>query len=116
MATYAGVTFDLVMSDPRQRPGWSRQATIVQRIVPYSGKEDVQSVGLGNWKITVPITVTSTSDLATLQAAQGVTKRTLGSFFGDSYSDVMLTEVGPPSFWEFETRMVVECTFIREGE
>jgi hypothetical protein len=115
VSSYAGVTFAVVMSDPRSRPVWSRRAVITERVMPYANKEDVQSVGLSNWRITVPITLTSAADLATLQAAQGVTKRTLSDFFGSSHSNTMLTNVGDPDQWENTVRIVVDVTFVREG-
>lgn len=116
MSAYAGVTFDVVMTDPTRRPNWRRGATIVERIIPYANKEDVQSVGLGNWRITVPVTLTNAADLGTLQSAQGTTRRTLTSLFGTTYtSNTMLIQVGDPYEYENETRTVVDLTFVREG-
>lgn len=113
MGTYAGVTITEVMPDPTRRPDWRRQALISRRPIPYANREDVQSIGLGNWTITVPVTMTGSGDLATLQAAQGTTVRTL-SLFGSSYSAI-LTNVGDPYRYENETRFVVDLTFEREG-
>lgn len=115
MPSYAGVTFTEVMPDPRSRPDWERRAFITERVIPYANKEDVQSAGRGNYRITVPVTLTNVGDLATLQSAQGATRRTLTNLFGSTYSNVLLVNVGPPERWENEARAIVSLTFVREG-
>lgn len=113
MASYAGVTFDEVMSDPTRRPDWSQQVVLVERQIPYANRADVHVVGRGNFRMVVPVTFTSLSGLATLQAAQDGTARTL-SLFGAS-SSAILAEVGQPYRYENEDRWVVDLTFIRQG-
>jgi hypothetical protein len=115
MSTYAGVTFDVVMDDPKQVPVWQQRAFITERVIPYSNNEDVQSVGRSNFKITVPITYEGAGDLATLQAAVGTTRRTLTDFLGSTHTNVLLIEVAQAHRWEYHTRGLAEVTFVREG-
>lgn len=117
-ATYAGVTFENEISgQDGQVNRWSQQATIVRRLIPYANKEDVQDAGRGNHRVTILAFITSSSGVATLQAAQGTTRRTLTNPFGDSvnYANVMLTRVGEPRRLSWAEEWMVELEFEREG-
>lgn len=114
MASYGGVSFDVLKVDGFTRPEWLRQPRITVRPIPGANKDDLQSTGLGNWEITVEAESTQAGAIATLVGLQGVTKRTLTSLFGANHSNVMLTRVEGATY-DVGTRATVRLTFVREG-
>lgn len=95
MPSYAGVTFE-AHTPGSLRPDWQQEAVITRRLIPGGNKENVQSAGRGNRRITVTAILSSAADLATLQAAQGATLRTLTDLFGDTEVSTALLNVSPP--------------------
>lgn len=95
-ASYAGVTFNTDISDDEGFvPRWEQEAFIARRVIPFANREDVQSAGRGNYRVTLKAYITSDSGVATLQAAVGTTPRTLTNPFGNSvnYANTLLVGV-----------------------
>jgi hypothetical protein len=115
MTAYAGVTFTLLAEDGIWRPWWRQKSGVVRRHIPHSNRDDVQSVGRGNFTITLDAFVEDDTGVSTLQAAVGSTGRTLSSLFGTDYSNVRLTDVGEPRRWDYGAKWVCSLTFEREG-
>jgi hypothetical protein len=112
-ASYAGVSFNTDISgDEGFVNRWEQEAFITRRVIPYANKEDVQSAGRGNYRVTLKAYLTSDSSVATLQAAVGTTLRTLTNPFGDSvnYSNTMLVAVSDirRRSWQQEWELTLE--------
>lgn len=91
MSTYAGITFRAKVSGS-QRPHWERAANISRRHIPYANKDDIQDAGQGNWTLSTEVVLAADADIVTLQAAVGLTLRTL-VIWGDTYTNTMLTGI-----------------------
>jgi len=115
MANYAGVTLSLL------HPGswaarWSQEALIAERPVPYANYADLQSAGRSNFRLEAMALISADADVATLQAAVGVTLRTLTNPFnnGVNYSNVALIGVGIPERIVGQARWRVPLAFVRK--
>lgn len=115
MPTYAGVTFKVVLEPQDFRPVWTRQANISVRNIPYANKDNVQSAGQGNFRMTVTAVIAADADLATLQAAVGVTGRTLTDLFETNYNNTYLLAVDNPRRQTARQYIWADLTFMREG-
>ncbi len=93
MSTYAGATFYTVEEGQGLRPDWERTLALTVTHIPGSDVDDVQSGGLSNQKITIPAQIESDADYALLKAAVGITPRTLSSYYGVNYTNVILTGI-----------------------
>lgn len=115
MAGYAGVTFYGSPVAEGWQARWQREKTIVRRKIGSSNLEDLQDVGFGNWFIEFEIVVLDDTGVSTLQAAVGLTKRTLSDFRGQSWPNVMLTSIGAPrraiehAAWTVDVRFEYEA-------
>ncbi len=96
MSTYAGVTFHGRLEDDGYRPHWMREKTIARRKLGGGNSEDLQDVGFGNYFIEFDARIDDDAGVATWQASVGLTKRTLGTFGGTNWPNVMLTFLGRP--------------------
>jgi hypothetical protein len=97
MTTYNGATFYvLVDGSGGFRPDWEKELALTITHIPGSDEDDIQSGGLANGKVTVPVLIESDAGYALLQAAVGITKRTLASFGGANYTNVILTAIRKP--------------------
>ena len=116
MAAYASVTFIARMQDSLA-PRWRQEATITERVIPYANYDDVQSAGRRNFKLEVEATLTAAADVSTMQAAVGITLRTLTNIFGDSvnYTNVALLSMGPVLKVPGQNYWFVSLVFTRQG-
>ena len=113
MASYAGVTFSERYNSGRLSL-WRPVRNLSERHYPHSDKNNVQDGGRSNDPLTVLAYLTSESDLATLMAAQGITKRTL-VYRGITYTGVILWAVGEPQEMQSTgTNIEVSLEFRRE--
>lgn len=115
MAGYAGVTFYGSPIELGWQARWQREKTIVRRKIGASNSEDLQDVGFGNYFIEFEIVVPDDAGVATLQAATGLTKRSLSDFRGQTWANVMLTSFGRPrraineAVWKVDVRFEYEA-------
>jgi hypothetical protein len=112
-ASYAGAAFETRTAANGLVPRWARQVRVTRRPIPNSDREDVQSTGLGNQRVTLPAYITSDADMAALIAAQGVTRRQLTNPFGtgESYANVILAGVSAPRRRGWEPIWLCDLTF-----
>ncbi len=90
--SYAGVTIAVRYQSGWVVGGWDKTLNVAVTHIPASDLDDVQTAGFANPKVTLPVRLASASDLGTLQAAVGSTKRTL-VWYGASYTSVELLGV-----------------------
>lgn len=115
MAAYAGATLYGSPVDLGWQARWQREKTIVRRKLGGGNSEDLQDVGFGNWFIELTIVVLDDVGVALLQAAVGLTKRSLTNFRGQTWANVMLTKCGAPrrsiteAAWEVDVRFEYEA-------
>ena len=117
MATYAGITFNELATDRMWRPYWEREANVTVRNIPYGNKDDVQSAGMGNPKLTLQVMLTADADMDTLLAAAGPTGLTLTNLFvsGNDYNNVRLIECSSMRRHDASATWTAQLTFMREG-
>lgn len=115
MPTYNTISFDAHVPGSL-RPDWTQEVFVTRRLIPYGNKENVQSAGRGNFRITVTAILAAAADLATLQSSQGATTRTLTDLFGTTYSSTALVAVGAPRrLAKNPVTIWVDLTFERLG-
>ena len=117
MATYNSVTFNELAEGSMFRPYWEREANMSIRHIPYGGKDNVQSAGLGNPKLVVQILVLSDANMDTLIASVGATARTLTNLFvaSNDFGNVYLIGLDSVRRWDHGEKWTATATFMREG-
>ena len=99
------------------RAYWEREANVTVRNIPYANKDNVQSAGPGNPKLTLRIKVDADADMDTLLASVGTTARTLTNLYtvGNDFSNVYLIEISDMQRWDHGATGTAKATFMREG-
>lgn len=95
MATYAGVTFDVIYqkSDYADHmPDFEDEQRVVETPIVGASENDIQFLGFTNRRLIVGILLASVTNLNTLRAARGATLRIL-SYRGANVSNVLLLQV-----------------------
>jgi len=115
--TYASVTIDLAGNPSARYADWTRPIKVVEKQVLSGTYAYSIDTGRGNWRWKVRGHIsgaTYQSGLATLQAAQGVTKRTLvvGS---TTYNNVMLFGLTNEEIHEWQQKSWFDLEFSREA-
>ena len=115
--TYAGATIELAGNPAARHAEWTRPIKIVEKQVLSGAYAYSIDTGRGNWhwKVRGHISgATYASGLATLQVAQGITKRTLvvGS---TSYSNVMLFALTNEELHDWQQKSWFDLEFTREA-
>lgn len=113
MTTYATVTFHILIPGGAL-PVWVQDAGIVVQHIPYSNLDDVQSVGRGNFRLSVSAVVQSDVGIGVLQAAVGVVKRTMVGYMGSDWTNTILIGVSDPRKYA-SGQWKVNLEFMREG-
>lgn len=104
MATYAGVTFDVLYERgdyADQMPEFEEQQVVVETPIygAAANANDIQCLGFTNERLRVTAIIASAANLATLKAARGITLRTL-NYRGSNVTNVMLLQVARRQFFE----------------
>jgi hypothetical protein len=114
LSTYANATFYARIPDGL-RPGWEQEPNISVRHLPFANQDDMQAMGRGNYRLTVPARLDDDSAIGLLQAAVGATARTLTDYYGATYSNVYLVAVSNPQRLTGQTTWFVNLEFLRAG-
>lgn len=102
MATYAGVTFDVVYESADYAdymPEFEDEQRVVENAILGGNGNDIQFLGCVNARLRVRALVASVADLATLKAARGATLRTL-NYRAANVLNVLLLQVGRRQYHE----------------
>lgn len=113
MTTYAGVTL-IFLTTRAQGPSWEQTPNVAIRHIPYSNRDDVQSLGLGNPRLRVTASIPDDAGMAVLQAAVGTTQRTLVDYQNANWPNTLLISVTNPVRYP-TGKWQADLEFMREG-